>query len=599
MGFHRTARAKMRRRVATWPIAVVSVVVLLTLAWLSWSWLGGLLARRSAAEAIGCRAGDATVQLVVAPSIAGSVQQAADSFADTHPVVQDHCIKVSVRSTDAQQVLTALAAGWTEPALGVRPTAWLPDSSLWANRLAAQNSAVIGSRGESIGSSPLLLALPSAAGTALQTGNGFTWPQLPELTSSATAWSRFGQPGWGSLKIAFPDLAVNPASAMAVQATLAGASPQGNGPVTTEMLSATPVQDTLSRLASAQAAEPPKSIPNALTTLGETGDLTSGGFHAVPVFEVDLYRRNLGMDGSAPPKKALTGVIAGGPSPAADFPFLTINSSAGDPETAGMLDQAGQRFGAFLREPSQRRSFALAGLREPGSIEHPAPSPGVRWSPTTDNLTPADANTAEQIAATWTGATAGGEAVTAVVDVSRSMAQDGGDGKSRLDWLKSALNGQIDRSLAGSLGLWEFSRSLDNDLPYKQLAPTRPVRQQRAALHGAVDSLAPASATYTYSSVLAAYQYAAAHYEDGKPNRLIVVTDGPNDGEYRLDQLKAELARLRDPKRPLSISIIALGPDPDIAALTELATATNGRVSLARDGKAVEPALGQLLSATD
>lgn len=598
MGIHRVAGTRNRRGIAKWPIAVLSLVVLLTLGGLGWSWLGGFLERRAAAEAIGCASGDAAMHIVVAPSVVGTVQQAADAWEETHPVVQDRCIKVDVRAMDSQAVLDNLTGGWNDTKLGPRPTAWLPESSLWANRLSAQNNNTVGSQGESVGSSPVLLALPEAGGTALQTGNGFQWSQLPDLTSSSNAWSRYGQQGWGNLKVAFPDLTTNPAAAMALQSALAGASPQGVGPVTTQMLSVPQVQDTVTRLATTQATGAPNSVTDALTKLGQTSDLASAGFQAVPVFEVDLYRRNLGMDGMTPPKKPLVGVSAGGPNPMADFPFLTVNGVKADAETAGALNRAGQQFGEFLRSKPEQRAFALAGLREPASNEHPSPSPGVRWGATTDNLKPADANTAQQISAAWSDASVGGQVVTALVDVSRSMAQDGGDGKTRIDWLKSAFNGQIDRSLAGSLGLWEFSRSMDNGLPYRQLVATQPVRQQREALHNAVESLQPVSATYTYSSVLAAYRYAMQHYQDGKPNRIVVVTDGPNDGDLSLEQLKTELKHLRESKRPLPISIIALGHDPDLAALDDLAKTTNGRLSVAQDGKAIEPALGQLLSST-
>ncbi|MFD1052390.1 VWA domain-containing protein, partial [Kibdelosporangium lantanae] len=154
---------------------------------------------------------------------------------------------------------------------------------------------------------------------------------------------------------------------------------------------------------------------------------------------------------------------------------------------------------------------------------------------------PADANTTQQISETWSNTADGGQVVTILVDVSDSMRTDGGDGTSRIDWVKQALHGLANRMPTGSLGLWEFSSKLDGGNPYKRLVPTAPVGPQRAALHTGIDTLTPATTSHLYTSLDAAYQSAMDGYVPGKHNRVVVITDGGNDGGLTYQQVRDRL----------------------------------------------------------
>ncbi|MER7578273.1 substrate-binding domain-containing protein, partial [Streptomyces sp. NPDC126514] len=397
---------------------------------------------------------------------AEAVKQVAEAWSRQRPVVYDHCIRVEVLSIDSETVLAGLTQGWDEEKLGARPHAWITDSMLWANRLGARNASLLGAVPESIAASPVLLALHQEPAQALQAGDGFRWTDLPDLAGAPDGWGRFGKPEWGQFKVAMPDPANNAATAMAVQSALAGASPEGKGPVTTEMLALDPVKSTLGKLTAAGARESPAGTWEALSLLADATGVNEAGFSAVPVFEVDLYRHNTGKDGGTAPLHPLYGVAAGGPTPVADFPFVPL---AGDWVGEAQV-RAAQAFRQFLKEDEQQRTLALAGLRVDSTTDRPKESPGVRWAAITDKLTPADADTTQQISAAW--ATAGdGQVVHVLVGTSKSMEEPGGDGRSRVEWLREALAGQVNRSVSGSLGLWEFSRQLDGDKPYRQVVP--------------------------------------------------------------------------------------------------------------------------------
>lgn len=591
MSRHRALRTKVRRGIAKWPVVIVGVVALVVLGWLGWTWVGGVVERRAAAEAGECHEGEAALRVSATPGVAEAVKQVAEAWSGQRPVVYDHCIRIEVLSIDSEAVLTGLTQGWDEEKLGARPHAWIPDSMLWANRLGAQDASLLGAVPESVAASPVLLALHQEAAQALEAGDGFRWTDLPKLTSAADGWGRFGKPEWGRFTVAMPDPANNSATALAVQSALAGASPEGKGPVTTEMLALDPVKTTMGELTAARPRETPGDTWAALNLLTDATGPTEAGFSAVPVFEVDLYRHNTGKDSGTAPLKPLYGVAAGGPTPVADFPFVPL---AGDWVGEAQV-RAAQAFRQFLKEGEQQRSLARAGLRVDATTERPKPSPGVRWAAVTDELVPADANTTQQISAAW--ATAGnGQVVTVLVDTSKSMEEPGGDGRSRMEWVKQALSGQVNRSVSGSLGLWEFSRQVDGDKPYRQLVPTGPVAERRQALLDGVAELAPRSATQLYTSLLALYEHALANYQDGKRNRIVVLTDGANDGGLTFEELTSRLASVKQAGKDIPISFIAIGPDPERAPLNELAHSTGGTVSVVEDGRGVDAALAQLLS---
>ncbi|MBB5959248.1 hypothetical protein FHS29_005868 [Saccharothrix tamanrassetensis] len=592
MSRHRALRTKVRRGIATWPVAIVGVVALLVLGYLAWTWVGGVVERRAEAQAGDCREGEALLRIAATPSVAEAVRHVAESWSEQRPVVYDHCIRVEVQSIDSEVVLQGLTQGWDEAKIGERPHAWVTDSMLWANRLAAQNRALLGAQPVSIAASPVLLALPQEGAQALQAGVGFRWTDLPEVTSAAGGWTRLGKPEWGDFKVAMPDPATNAATAMAIQSALAGASPDGKGPVTTDVLALDPVKATLGRLTASKPAQTPATTWGALSLLADKPAVNGPGFSAVPVFEVDLYRHNTGKDSGTPPLQPLYGVAPGGPSPVADFPFVPL---AGDWVGEAQV-RASQEFREFLLEAEQQKALAVAGLRVDATTERPKPSPGIRWATMTDKLVPADANTTQQISAAWATAD-DGQVVTVLVDTSKSMEEPGGDGKSRMTWVKDALSGQVNRSVSGSLGLWEFSRSLDGEKPYRQLVATGPVTGQKQQLLDGVGALRPQSATQLYTSLVALYSKTLENYQPGKRNRIIVLTDGANDGGLTFDQLKAELKGLKQEGKDIAISVLAIGPAPERQPLGELTRSTGGTLSVVDDGRGVDAALAQLLSA--
>lgn len=146
-GTHRAVGRKARRRVAAWPVACVILLGLLVMGWFGWNWADGVLKGRAAARAADCAAGDISIQVVVAPVLERPVEGAAQRWNQARTVVQQHCVRVDVRSATASEVYAVLTGETDAETIGGNPTAWLPDSTRWLDALNREHPELMGSSG--------------------------------------------------------------------------------------------------------------------------------------------------------------------------------------------------------------------------------------------------------------------------------------------------------------------------------------------------------------------------------------------------------------------------------------------------------------------
>jgi hypothetical protein len=174
-----------------------------------------------------------------------------------------------------------------------------------------------------------------------------------------------------------------------------------------------------------------------------------------------------------------------------------------------------------------------------------------------------------------------------VFDVSTSMhAPVGNRTRATLarDAAKSALGLFPDSS---AIGLWVFARKMAGDTDWTELVPTRTLaadaggKPQRQVLGEALDSipqrLSPGG-TGLYDTTLAAVRAARANYDPAAVDSVVIITDGKDedDGTIGLPALLQTLSSEVDATRPVKVIGIALGPDADMDALEQIATATGG-----------------------
>lgn len=118
-------------------------------------------------------------------------------------------------------------------------------------------------------------------------------------------------------------------------------------------------------------------------------------------------------------------------------------------------------------------------------------------------------------------------------------------------------------------------------LPTRQLAS----KDQRAQLTEEIAGLSARTGggTALHDTALAAYQAAVASYDPLASNTVILFTDGTNDDPESMDlaELVRQLEAASDPRRPVRVLGIGITADADLGALQAIADATGGAAYIA------------------
>jgi hypothetical protein len=150
-GSHRiVAKKAPRRRIATWPIVVAVLAVLIGLGVLGWNWADSELNNRAEAQAASCAGGTSDLRVVVAPNVKPAVDAAATRWNNAATVVHGQCVHVVVDAVPSAQVLDALEGRSSLDSIGGQPAAWLPESSYWIAEITRGKPELISSPAESV-----------------------------------------------------------------------------------------------------------------------------------------------------------------------------------------------------------------------------------------------------------------------------------------------------------------------------------------------------------------------------------------------------------------------------------------------------------------
>lgn len=584
MGRHRSDRAT--RGVSKGPIIAVVSVIVLVLAVIGWFQLKDRTSSQGTAAAGACVEGDATLDVAADPDIAAPIRDLAARFTDTRPVVRDHCVSVTVRDGDSTAVAEALSAAPDGPwntDLGPAPALWIPASSAAVDRLS--DSGAVDGRPKSVASSPVVLAAPRELALAL-TAAGTAWQNLPTLQSGTDTLAGIGLGGWGNLRLALPTGAGSGATAATLDAVAAATAGVGAGPLDEAQAASPKVAAAIAGLAhgSRAIADAPTTTADAIRALASQHDHAAAALHAVPATEQQL----IAAGGDA---AGLVAFAPGGATPVADHPAAILATPWVD-ETLG---RAAAQFVDFLRQPEQQQTLVDAGFRV--GDRTPSASDGVPVPDLGEVLSPATGPAAARLASTFANPTVP-QATTILLDVSGSMGYTDGDG-TRLSNTVAALTARVAALPdASNVGLWVYSRGLDGSRPFLVKVPTGPIADgdRRQRLETALRSLRPATATSTYASLIAAHDSAVDGFVDGRPNSVLLITDGPNDDTSTTAQ---QLSKALDgAAHPVRVDVISIADNSDQTTLQATADRTGGTLIAvpSTQDAALGEALGKLLS---
>ncbi|WP_436493574.1 substrate-binding and VWA domain-containing protein [Actinokineospora sp. HUAS TT18] len=553
MGRHSTAKAGPGLR-----SPVVLLAVLLVLALLGWFGYGFVKDRLGGSDC------DQTtvLQVTAAPEVTGIVDAAAKRTAEADAA---ECLRVAVTSRDSAATAESLALSDGSEL----PDVWVPESTLWLQRAQDKGAWNTPVQGTSIASSPVVLALTEDTATALG------WP------GKQPTWADVLGPDAANVPIGLPDPARDPVGVSLLYGV--------RGLTATAPDQAAAMTGLLRRLSA-------NTLPAAADLFTRLpGGTSSEPLGAFPTSENTLLRHN--VKGSEAP---LVASYADPAVPSLDYPYTVL------PKATDAKRTFAQRFLTRLLDPSSVNSFADAGFRAPDGKALRDRSQDKRTSAApVDQVALPVATEVDQLLNQWAGVNLSSR-MQVLLDVSGSMNQPvPGTGLNRMAvTLKAAELGIGLFRPTSKFGMWLFSTNLDGDKDYTELLPVATVTDQLAG--GALDKLRgvkaiEGGATGLYDSVLAAYQSARANWEPGRINVVVVLTDGKNEDPNGInrEQLLAELAKLQDPRRPLVIVGIGIGPDIDVAELDAISKATGGQAFTTPDptkiGEIFYAALSKLL----
>jgi Ca-activated chloride channel family protein len=275
----------------------------------------------------------------------------------------------------------------------------------------------------------------------------------------------------------------------------------------------------------------------------------------------------------------------------ADHPYAILTAPWVDRTRA----QTARLFRDYLLSADGQRTYGADGFRDPtGSAAH-APSltrdrgfdPEVR-APSTQK----DAASVSQIAAQWSLLQRPVNVLIAL-DISGSMNDVVPQlGITRLQLLqRAAVRGIGLLNNVSSMGLWQFSSRLTPTTDYQELVPFGPMTgragptDRRQALLQAIGGLRAHGGTGLYDTADAAFHRMQELWRPDGLNFVMLITDGKNEDDIglNLDELLQRLQRGQRPDRPTPILGIAVGPEADAGAMTQISKATGGRTFVARN----------------
>ncbi|NJC73612.1 VWA domain-containing protein [Planosporangium thailandense] len=513
-----------------------------------------------------------TVRLTVAATqeIAPVVKSTASQWVDTKPRFNGKCVAVDVVAADSGDVAAAVAGQHNSVLGGIGqasgkmkvPDVWIPDSSLWLQRLRATGGQDwVPADTPSVGRSPVVVAMPQpVAATLGWPDKKLTWA---DLLSKVTADAKL------RTGIVDPSRDASGTSGLLALAAAANAAGDATGQAATVA--------ALRALATGKATlrdELVARFPRATDAASLTSSLS-----AAPLSEQAVIAYNR----TQPPVPLAPVFVDPAPLPL-DYPFAVMPGISGDQAGAAralMVTLAGDAYRDKLAKAGIRAADGSAGGGFTAAKGTPlTPSPAAK---------PVDPAVLDRVLSTWSAVTLPGRMLT-VIDISGSMAEPvptaGGASKEQVT-VEAARKGLALCDDSWAIGLWDFTNQADGANDFKEVVPIGLLANSRQDLANGLGTIQPKlnGGTPLYNTMLAAYKAVQNNWDPSRVNSIVLFTDGQNDDPQglTLDQLTTELKKIMDPNRPIQVIAIGIGNQVSEKELQTITNTTGGGTFLAPD----------------
>ncbi|MEZ3161973.1 substrate-binding and VWA domain-containing protein [Microbacterium sp. BWT-B31] len=482
---------------------------------------------------------------------------------------------------------------------------WSPASTVWTERVAAAASPALVGQPESFTRTPVVFAVPETMAKALG------WPDadigiadFERLCQDPSGWGSVGKPLWGSFKISKtnPNTSTTGLSMILMQTYEAAGKADGL------TVSDVDAAGEFSRVFEECVIHYGDTTGKVLTRLyddTQNGAGGSGYVSAVAVEETSLLNYNQGNPDShtvqpgeklTPPKEKLVAVYPAGGSMWSDNPITVL----GAPWVTDAQREAAGAFAAFLQTAPAQRILPDFGFRpldssaplgelftaaygvDPAGPAVTLPSPGV-------DVVSAAIDQWTQIRKP--------SSVLELIDISGSMDEGIGDGRSRLDGAIEGAQSTLGHFRSSDeIGVWAFTTGVESSAGRNivVLRDVSPLASDREKVDSSLDELryARRDGTPLYDAVALAYDEMTARAEPGRINAIVLLSDGQDtDSAISLDSLVARLSKFSregGDDSPVRIFPIAYGEGADTGALRRIAEATGGQWFDASDAAKID-----------
>jgi Ca-activated chloride channel homolog len=480
------------------------------------------------------------VHLAAPPEIAKPLKRIAARITNDQVLIDGACVTYSVTAARSRDIYSRLS----RDRAGRTPDLWIPDTWEWVARTGIPKDRLL-SLSPSVASTPLVLATSQA--------------EADDLQDDAENWAALAAAG----RMALGDAEE---SGVALSALLAIRRSLTHNAATARTTLGTTIAQLLEQYVDDLDAELRRA--------------TDGGLvRGVPTTEqrvLSLRRDDPNAD--VVPLVPTEGTVL------LDYPLVAVLHEKPHP---ARLIEAGATLLRYADATSGRAELRRAGFRD---YRDQAPPPGADTADEVTVLPPSTLDDADEVLRSWAATKAPSRLLT-VVDVSDSMGVAVG-GRSRIELARDATKTALTYlPNTAAVGLWRFAANLDGDRPHLPAVPVAPLTPlHRTTLVSNLDAL-PAQIggnAALYEAFLAAYRSVQAGYDTTRTHSLVFLTDTCPSASAQacgaeattgmpLAQLLSTLAADVDPDRPVAVTLVGIGPHADLAALDQIAEATNGR----------------------
>ncbi len=554
----------------------------------------------------GPRAGCTTVVVTASVEKADLMSEIAKRYNASDRQVNGSCYGITVTAMASGLVESRLADASWDPAWGPAPDAWSPAASTWLQLLRHDRSShdrpdILPADAESVVSTPIVLAMPEPMARALGWPDAAVgWSDLLALANDPGGWSAKGHPEWGAFKLGKTNPNISTTGLSATVGVFVAATGTSSD-LTLDTLKDPRVREFVAGVEKSVAHYGDTAL-TFLTNLQRADDAGTalGYVGAVTVEEKSVVDYNNGnptggLDTAGQhgrPRVPLVAIYPKEGTLNSDNPFAVLQAPWSE-----VGRQAGAKdFVDYLREPQQQKLFTDAGFRtydgQPGKAvsdsEHLREDIGV---PT---LAPPSPQVLSSVRATWTELRKKAHLLL-VLDVSGSMEQSAGAGKTRLERAQAAaVHGLAQLSDTDEVGLWAFP--VEGQV-YWQYLPVEPLGPRRNEMTNRIQQLIPSGGTPLYAVTRKASEEVRKTASADTINAIVVMTDGKNENpdDTDLDGLVRQLTD-QAPEGGIRVFTIAYGQDADLDTLTRISEASRAAAYDATDPMTIDTVFTNVLS---